>query len=348
MLSTQVDPLPNLDAIDMWTAEFAFSDGAASVANARLKGHRRLGNIVEVTPITDNKKVEHKGSYRGVKRIDKTRITEANLGWKLKLDELSVSNLSFVFSGDAGSVVTQSAQTLLEGDSLDFATEPGVVGNVYAYESSAVFKRNLTELHMVADTEIAVTADAGTDLITETTHGRSSGDRIIITGGTAPTGLTKGELYFIRDVLTNTYALAATSGGAAINFTTNGTSVKVRPALIEGTDFEADLLNGEFTLLTAQTAVVRMWASFPSIADGGDNAFIPITPLTNLVREGYGRIYFYDQNDDNKMPLFHRDFSCDITVDTATSIDGEKWNEITLNVVSRDRVGIAYGRQLTS
>jgi hypothetical protein len=44
---------------------------------------------------------------------------------------------------------------------------------------------------------------------------------VLSTTGALPTGLTPGTTYFVRDVTTNTFNLAATAGGAAI--TTSGT-----------------------------------------------------------------------------------------------------------------------------
>jgi hypothetical protein len=68
------------------------------------------------------------------------------------------------------------------------------------------------------------TADSTTDTFTQTAHGWSNGDPVIITrnGGSMPTGITIGVTYFIVNATTNTYQLSATVGGSAVNFTTNG------------------------------------------------------------------------------------------------------------------------------
>lgn len=76
---------------------------------------------------------------------------------------------------------------------------------------------------MVYD-EITGSADSSTDLVTETAHGLIDGDKLLIRGATPPAGLTAGNYYFVRDATTNTFKLAATAGGAAIDLTTSGTA----------------------------------------------------------------------------------------------------------------------------
>ena len=58
-------------------------------------------------------------------------------------------------------------------------------------------------------------------------HGLSNGDQVIVYnvfGGTMPTTLTEGTIYFVVGSATNTFQLATTSGGAAITLTVAGTN----------------------------------------------------------------------------------------------------------------------------
>jgi hypothetical protein len=72
------------------------------------------------------------------------------------------------------------------------------------------------------------TADNTTDFFTVTAHGYADNDKIRFTAQTAITGLTATTTdYFVRFSTANTFQLATTSGGAAINFTTNGAGVVV-------------------------------------------------------------------------------------------------------------------------
>jgi len=79
-----------------------------------------------------------------------------------------------------------------------------------------------------------VTVDSTTDTITHTGHALLNGDRVRFAAAVIPGGLTAGVWYFVRDKATNTYKVAATLGGAAINITSNGTTVTVdsAPALV--------------------------------------------------------------------------------------------------------------------
>lgn len=72
---------------------------------------------------------------------------------------------------------------------------------------------------------VSVTADASTDRITSVAHGMVANTPVKFGGGGAPAGLTLGTTYYIRDVLTDTFKVAATPAGAAIDLTTAGTTV---------------------------------------------------------------------------------------------------------------------------
>jgi hypothetical protein len=74
----------------------------------------------------------------------------------------------------------------------------------------------------MGDDEIStglVTFDAGTNVCTRDGHGYSDGDPIkFFTSGTLPTSLSPNTQYFVRDATTDTFKVALTSGGAAIDF----------------------------------------------------------------------------------------------------------------------------------
>lgn len=71
---------------------------------------------------------------------------------------------------------------------------------------------------------IAATAAAATDAFTANGHGLTAGGRVRLSspaGGLA--GITAG-VYVVRDVTTNTFKLASSAGGAAIDITADGTA----------------------------------------------------------------------------------------------------------------------------
>jgi len=69
----------------------------------------------------------------------------------------------------------------------------------------------------------AVTGTASTDLLNKTSHGLSNGDVVVLTllGAGEGTGLFNNVPYFVVGVSGSDFQLAETSGGSAINFSTN-------------------------------------------------------------------------------------------------------------------------------
>lgn len=72
------------------------------------------------------------------------------------------------------------------------------------------------------------TANSGTDFLTASTHGLDNGDIIYLTnsGGALPTGLSTDLKYFVINKTTNTFQVALTSGGPAVDFSTNGSGTQ--------------------------------------------------------------------------------------------------------------------------
>ena len=62
--------------------------------------------------------------------------------------------------------------------------------------------------------------DPTADTIKQVAHGYANGTRVVFIGGTPPGGLTEGTIYYVVGATTDTYQVAATSGGTAIDLTT--------------------------------------------------------------------------------------------------------------------------------
>lgn len=69
-------------------------------------------------------------------------------------------------------------------------------------------------------TSFAVTGNDVTDRINQTGHPFIAGDQLVFTALTGGAGLATATVYFVVNPTANDYQLSATSGGAAINFTT--------------------------------------------------------------------------------------------------------------------------------
>jgi hypothetical protein len=92
-------------------------------------------------------------------------------------------------------------------------------------------------------------ADVTANTITSNGHGLVNTDRVIffnVVGETIPTGITEGAAYFVVGTATDTFQIALTSGGAAIDLTGQGEVYfeKVVPEVFAG--------QGQITVATNQ------------------------------------------------------------------------------------------------
>lgn len=91
------------------------------------------------------------------------------------------------------------------------------------WDSADVDTTPTLDLDSVALSTATFTADAGTDEFTSSAHGLSNGQRVLLTtSGTLPGGVTTLTQYYVVNSATNTFKVAATSGGTAINITSTG------------------------------------------------------------------------------------------------------------------------------
>ena len=98
-------------------------------------------------------------------------------------------------------------------------------------------------------TAVSVTGSATNDTITYTAHGLAANSPVQFGGTAVPTGLTAGVTYYVRDVLTDTFKVAAAPGGAAIDLTSDGTAVTMTevPALLLSTSSGTPVLPSGYT-----------------------------------------------------------------------------------------------------
>jgi hypothetical protein len=97
----------------------------------------------------------------------------------------------------------------------------------------------------------AVTADSATDTFTSANHGLYEG-AVIRLYGTAPTGLATDTEYFIRDVTANTFKICLTSGGAAVDISTDGSGLTWNLEEQRGLGFLVKVTGISGTTLTLQ------------------------------------------------------------------------------------------------
>lgn len=128
----------------------------------------------------------------------------------------------------SAAVVGIASHDALDGQPLRYFTG-GVVafgsiitaGEIYVASAAAGGIAPIADLPQAS---VTVTADAGTDVLTATSHGLVDGDACqFTTTTTLPDPLATATTYYVRDATTHTLKVAATSGGAAIDITDAGT-----------------------------------------------------------------------------------------------------------------------------
>lgn len=75
-------------------------------------------------------------------------------------------------------------------------------------------------------------AAASTDIITAIAHGYADGQGVVFQTGYTPAGLTAGTRYYARDILTDSFKVAATLGGVALDVTADTASIVVGKVLL--------------------------------------------------------------------------------------------------------------------
>ena len=90
---------------------------------------------------------------------------------------------------------------------------------LYVGRWDALTAGNFLGMSPLGGSEKKFSVDLTAETVIEPAHGRSNGQQVVFIGGTAPGGLTAGTSYFVVNSATDTYQVAATSGGAAINLT---------------------------------------------------------------------------------------------------------------------------------
>lgn len=256
----------NVEAVIIGTGEFAFCEGATSVADAQAKGYQDVGNVRSIAIQPDKEEFFHYGSYRGSRRKDKKVVTQSELKYLVRLDEFSQKNLLHAFFGSAGTNHTQSSLTAIDGQDLAFGTTPAVIGRWY-------------------------------------------------------------------DILT--------SAGARVR---NLTTVTIA-TLTENTDFVLDLANGRIRFLTAQSSDLTPVITCPAITAGDAYNMKATIPLGKLSREGFGKMYIYDQSEDGIVAFEHTDFKCEVSINNQPELGADSEIEIELVVEVLTPAGTIYSRE---
>lgn len=139
------DKQPHSLAHLLGTGEFSIAVGAASLAAAQLIGWEDFDNVTTFSIQAKSEKVEHKGSYRGVRRRDVTKFKETTAGYQLKFDTLNPTRVGLLYYGTVGTNYTQVVRAAVAADAL---SSP-VKGRWYDLNIAGVRVRELTLVTIV-------------------------------------------------------------------------------------------------------------------------------------------------------------------------------------------------------
>jgi len=104
----------------------------------------------------------------------------------------------------------------------------------------------------LGESQLTYTVDSGADTIDSTSHGLSNDDLVVFYAGTAPGGLTEGQVYHVINANANDFQVAATQGGSAINLTDTENGSKLSQIVPETYGAQ-----GTFTLSDADLSLTR-------------------------------------------------------------------------------------------
>lgn len=166
--------------------------------------------------------------YRGTEWVDLSNITapdETPLKAAL-FEDIKAQNTGGGTPSAASKYLTSTLNTQTFNNITDLSLSSNrltVPAGSYAISFGRSFystAASVARLFHIKTEGTATMPVASPGVVTRAAHGLDNGDEIIpSTTGTLPTGLTSGNSYFVINKTTDTFQVAATPGGTAINFT---------------------------------------------------------------------------------------------------------------------------------
>lgn len=157
-------------------------------------------------------------------------------------NEISGAQQAVVFGSASGGVRTLTS-------AVTFAGLPVCTVKWVGFKSGASFLACAPNGGAVPKNFMAVPSS---DMVYSVSHGYPDGQKVVFFNGTPPGGLTEGQTYFVRDSATDSFKVAETDGGAAINLTSSASFGCVVSAITEA----AYTVAGGSHQLSAASAVI--------------------------------------------------------------------------------------------
>lgn len=220
--STLVDEVTVREAFggDWWQIDIAIKSGGVSTMGFEIRPSRG--------PVSTWPTIGPVGVANGEQTVYGPRLVEAGAvldGFALTWDD--VNNTAALYDSGA-----QTVEDFTDGwlnDSFQFVM--GATSSA-SYDSGVGGSPETTEDFEETIAPFIAVPDQATDTFTKNAHGLSNGQIVQFTpeNGSMPAGLDAETDYYVIAAAANTFQVSATSGGAAVNFTTNGTGqLRVTP-----------------------------------------------------------------------------------------------------------------------
>ena len=210
------------------------------------------------------------------------------IGWNADHDVTTGSYNTIIganFSG-ALSATLASAVVLGTGDGVVHADWNSTTTNAWSLQGSdgttspaAGFIGEYKEVNQPNQSATVTTPVASPGVVNWATHGLVPGNTVSFSGGTLPTGISSGVVYYVIDganFAAGTFSISATPGGAAINFTGTSSGTQTGTTLVALASGATNATNLAALVLSAGD-----WDIFGSVA------FVPGSGTTTTLANAW-------------------------------------------------------------
>lgn len=181
-----------------------------------------------------------------------------------------VRSVEFVKYTDSAGTVNTWATTEYN---VDVDSVPGRVQLAYdkIYPSATLDTTNPIHIRFRCGYLVPFTADADTNTLTAIDHPFSDGNkiRLSVSGGSLPTGLSALTDYYVVDTSGSSFSVAATLGGDAVAFTTDGSGSMFAGELPKSTIAGIKLVIADLYEERADTVVGKTASAIPGMLPRG-------------------------------------------------------------------------------
>lgn len=214
-------------------------DGAAlTLAGGQSTGSGRGGALVGKTSLTES--TGSSANSYSTRRYDSAKYVNLTESAATLFANIAVPNSKYAGARLICTVTANDGtdyQSLTSEVTVDAVNKAGTVTTTVTAvdNTTAASSGTLSCTYTAAQPSSysSITGVASTDIITATGHTMTNGTPVVFTSLTGGSGLSTSTTYYVIGAATNTFRVSTTSGGSAVNFTTDITNGTVIPATVD-------------------------------------------------------------------------------------------------------------------